>query len=432
MNVQSSGPSAKIITAGPRIDHVDGLRAIAVIAVVAYHASIPGFATGFTGVDIFFVISGFLIINQIVGELRQNRFSLATFYARRTIRILPPLLVMLLGAYLIACFVLISPFEWENFGLSGSLSAVFLSNFYFYKKQGYFDTTAMDKPLLHTWSLSVEEQFYIITPLLLIGLFLLARRTRKPVSTYLAGAGGIFFIASLIGCILLTIPVKNKAFYMTTWRGWEFIAGGAVAWLAAQPALQSRRWIAEAAGLAGIVLAVVAINFGLSEINYPSYGAITPVAAAVLLILSGLLDPDCTAARLLSVRPMVLVGLISYSWYLWHWPLISMAQIAQFSTENHLRDAVMAGLSLIPAVLSYRYVELPCRRWRHARDLRALGWMPVRRGLAASLAVFALNGTTGGAVYALTRYGPEIAGDPSLIDPPRIVCTGDSCKVPGH
>jgi peptidoglycan/LPS O-acetylase OafA/YrhL len=147
-----------------RVAHIDGLRAIAVVAVVAFHANVPFVTGGFIGVDVFFVISGYLIVNHIVQELAAGKFSFAQFYARRAIRLFPPLFVTIAVTAVAAAFILVSPGEWQWFTLSAVTASLFSSNFYFLSKQGYFDTDAYEKPLLHTWSLSVEEQFYLIVP----------------------------------------------------------------------------------------------------------------------------------------------------------------------------------------------------------------------------------------------------------------------------
>ncbi|MGE0231680.1 MAG: acyltransferase family protein [Flavobacteriaceae bacterium] len=415
-------------TEGPRIAHIDGLRAIAVTSVVAYHSDLPGFYGGYVGVDIFFVISGFLIINQIVSEIREGRFSLATFYARRSLRILPPFLAMIVGSFLLALAILVPPYEWEWFGLSAVFSSLFASNFFFMTKQGYFDINALKKPLLHTWSLSVEEQFYIIAPLALIALFWAVRKRRIPPDLALMGVGTAVFVASLVGCFFMTAAEgPNRGFYMITWRAWEFVAGGAVAWAATAPFLRGNARLASGLGALGLLLVLLSVAIDLGDGFYPGYAAIVPVAGTALLLLSGLIAPDSPVARLLSLRWMVAIGLISYGWYLWHWPLISLIHISVFWSESTVLKTAMGLAALVPAVLSYRYLELPIRRWRRGRDLRALGWRPALAGLAMTLACAVIVGGTSGILYALERHAPEIDGNAALIPPPRTACRGEAC-----
>ena len=158
------------------LDFVDGLRAIAIIAVVGFHTEVPGFGGGFVGVDVFFVISGFLIINQIRSDLENDKFSILSFYARRTLRILPPLIVMLVAVYSAAPFILPTPKVAFDFAMSAVLSPTVASNIYFFFKQGYFDLAANQKPLLHTWTLAVEEQFYFVVPALLMAIFYFGKK----------------------------------------------------------------------------------------------------------------------------------------------------------------------------------------------------------------------------------------------------------------
>ncbi|MCB1477056.1 MAG: acyltransferase [Rhodobiaceae bacterium] len=425
------GPSnASHPTDGPRISHIDGLRAIAVTSVVAYHSGLPAVYGGYVGVDIFFVISGFLIINQIITELRDGRFSLATFYARRSLRILPPFFVMILGSFLIACAILISPFEWEWYTQSVIFSSLFASNFFFMTKQGYFDIGALKKPLLHTWSLSVEEQFYILAPLALMALFWLARRRGFSPSALLRIVALVVFAGSLAGCIYFTVDRgTNRAFYMITWRAWEFIVGGSIAYFATLPLLTRNTRSGDVLGIVGIALIALSVIVDLADGFFPGYTATIPVFGTALVLLGGLLSPGSFVARALSVRPMVAIGLISYSWYLWHWPLMSLASIATFGNESIPLLGAMGLLSLLPAYLSYRFVEVPVRRWRHGRNLRALGWKPTLAGGAGALICILLVGSVGGTVFFLTRFTPERVGDNSLIPPPAIVCEGDSCKT---
>jgi peptidoglycan/LPS O-acetylase OafA/YrhL len=384
-----------------RVAHIDGLRAIAVLSVVAFHIGLPGVSGGFVGVDVFFVISGYLIINHIVQELTAGKFSFAKFYARRTLRLFPPLFVMIAVTTIAAAFILVSPYEWEWFALSAVTSSLFVSNFFFLSKQGYFDLDAFEKPLLHVWSLSVEEQFYLVVPLLLFGLFVFAARRRIDFYRVLAIAAAFVFVTSLIGCVMQTnIEGRNYAFYMTPWRAWEFAIGGAIGFL--RKDFVANRILAEIAGLAGLALIAASIVLIGEGARFPGYVAIVPVLGSALIIATGLAAPGSTAARLLSLKPLTYIGLVSYGWYLWHWPMISLARIAQFGDPSLPRDLLMAALSFAVAVATYHSVERPSRRVRESADLNKVGRRFVAIGLAASVALAVICGAIGGAGYWLT------------------------------
>ncbi|HSK29273.1 MAG TPA: acyltransferase family protein, partial [Candidatus Limnocylindria bacterium] len=393
-----------------RVAHIDGLRAVAVFAVVGYHAGVPGFGGGFVGVDVFFVISGYLIINHLVGEMSSGTFSLVQFYARRSLRLFPPLIVVILASTAAAAFILVSPYEWEWFGLSAFFSSIYLSNFYFLSKQGYFDVDAYQKPLLHTWSLSVEEQFYFVVPLLLMGCFAIAARSKISAYRILAFVCAAVFGVSLLGSILATDPVgRNHAFYMMHWRAWEFAAGGAIGFLARSAFLADRKHIADAAGIAGIAIIVATVLLIDDRSHFPGFLAVLPVAGAVLVLASGLVNPNAATTRLIAWKPFAFVGLISYGWYLWHWPMISLARMAQFGDVSLSRDLLMAALSFILAVGTYRLVEQPARRFREQADLSVFGQKLITIGFMASLALAIFSGGVGGIAYVWTMRNPAIS-----------------------
>jgi len=415
-----------------RIPHVDGLRAVAILAVVGFHAGLPGFRSGFVGVDIFFVISGFLIINQIAAAIAAGRFSVWEFYARRVLRILPMFLLVLLVSLGLSLVILVSPYEWEWFGLSGGLAALFVSNHYFLSKQDYFDIDMYEKSLLHTWSLSVEEQFYLCVPLLLLGLVLAARRLNLAPGRVLAGAALLIFGASLAGCILLTsVEGKNVAFYVALWRAWEFVAGGAIGFFAAGFARGAvgRPW-AEVLGVLGCLVIAAGVGLGLDGGFYPGTAVLLPVIGTVMLIAAGLAAPDAATVRVLSWRPIVGIGLVSYGWYLWHWPLLSLARIADFGRAGHLRDLAVAAFSLGLAILTYVLVERRVLAWRRTRDdLRGLSPRIVGWGVAASLAVFALMAAVAGPAHYSGRATAAIAGTPDLTGGSVFACEGAVCPT---
>jgi len=386
------GPSATI-GAAERLTayrpHIDGLRAISILSVVAFHVGLPGFSGGYVGVDIFFVISGFLIISQIIEAMDERRFSFAGFWARRALRILPPYLLVIVTVALVAPFILVMPDDLTDFGRQVAYSAGMIVNHLFLVQQGYFDAPAETKVLLNLWSLSVEEQFYLFAPPFMALLYVLIRRSRSSGARerVLLIATAIVFLASLAGCIALSAgpDSRNPAFYLTPLRAWEFAAGGVIGLILphARRLPQAAQWLFAPAGLLAIAISVVAFSPALS---YPSAYALLPVLGAAAVILGGILHPQAVAARLLSVSPMVAIGLLSYSWYLWHWPLISFDRIVSFGEHDLLRDLLNAAVSFGLAALTYIAIERPLRRWRKAAGIR-LTWRPVIAGVAASAAV---------------------------------------------
>ncbi len=370
---------------------IDGLRAVAVIAVVAYHAGIPGVESGFIGVDVFFVISGFLIINQIVFGLGAGTFAFREFWARRVLRILPPYLLVVGACLVMAPFVQVTPAEFEELGREAQYSALMVVNYYFQASKGYFDVSAELKPLLHLWSLSVEEQFYLVAPLILFALWWASRRLGQSGALLWTIAIGVVVIVSFVACVLGSSG-SNQAFFLMPFRAWQFALGGmvplAVPWVRrALPGLAI-----EVLAVAGIVLIVVAAGW-LGDVSYPYYFAALPVAGACLVILAGLANPRNLVARVLASGPFVWVGLISYAWYLWHWPLLSFGAIHNFGESPAVWRWGAIALSLVLAAATHHWLEAPIRRWR-IRERRPLGW-----GVAGIGAVAAVSVSLVGASY---------------------------------
>jgi len=411
---------------------VDGLRAVSILAVVGFHVGVPGFSGGFVGVDIFFVISGFLICNQIIGALERDQFSILSFYARRGVRILPAYLLMLAVVDALAPFFLPTPGVYQDFLLAAALAPLMVSNVLFYLRQGYFDLAADQKPLLHTWTLSVEEQFYLVVPMLLITIFRLGRRRFGAMAL---GIAVLIAAASLAGAILhTTTSGRNPAFYLSYWRAWEFVAGALIGGRLVVMARRMPRALAEAIGIAGLAAILAAIVLIDARMPYPSWRAILPVAGASLLILAGYAQPTIIVARLLALRGFVGIGLVSYSWYLWHWPILSFLRISRVGETSLLPDLIGGGVvALALAYLSYRYVERPIRRWRPAFGDFKRGRRIVVAGAAACLTVAALGGASAFVgylttkSYVATRYGTEGQG---VIDSDCHVVT--TSTLPGH
>ena len=401
---------------------VDGLRAVSILAVVAYHAGTPSIRGGFVGVDVFFVISGYLIINQIVAGLKSGSFSFAGFWARRVLRILPPYLLVIAASLAIAPFVFVAPREFIELGREAMNSAFMIVNHYFYAKQGYFDVAAETKPLLHLWSLAVEEQFYLFAPLILFGLWRLAGGTaahhRRIAGVAVAG----LVIASFAVCVTGT-GGTNPAFYLTPYRAWEFILGGLIPSLV--PALRAMPKpavvVVGAAGMGLILATVLGIGHG---VPYPSYWAAVPVIGACLVIAAGLARPETPVARLLATRPMVWIGLVSYAWYLWHWPLLTFARIRNFGESIPAWDWSAIALSLALAAATHHFLEVPIKRWRRRRGALGLRWPTVVSGAGAAFAV-ALVGLVYSDVVApgIERAAPELWAGMADVD--------DACALTG-
>lgn len=371
---------------------VDVLRALSVVAVVAYHAGVPGIPGGYVGVDVFFVISGFLIIGQIVSEHQRGNFSYAGFWARRALRILPTYLLVIVASSLIALCVLVMPDEFREFGRQVAWSAGMAVNHLFLNEQGYFDTAAGSKPLLHLWSLAVEEQFYVLAPLVL-GLlsWLAAPRFGANGRRVVAAIVTLMFVSSLWACVRYTgsDDDKNYAFYLMPLRAWEFILGGAVPFLVPwirQCSSTVLTWI-MAVGFGLILGAIFGFDHGAA---FPSWRAALPAVGATMVIASGLAAPDTAMVRAMSVRWVMWIGLISYAWYLWHWPLMAFSRIYNFGELPLAWGIAMAVFSMLLAALTYYAIEKPVKEWRKRSGLR-LELKPIAVGVAACVVVIAMG-----------------------------------------
>jgi peptidoglycan/LPS O-acetylase OafA/YrhL len=339
---------------------IDGLRGIAVAAVILFHAAVPGFSGGFVGVDVFFVISGYLIGRILLSGEEGRLAGLATFYKRRALRILPALALVLV-ATLVAGSVLLTPTSLRSLAASAFAASLFYSNVHFWRDISYFAPQADLVPLLHTWSLSVEEQLYIVFPLLLIAI------RRSFAATVLAALAAVSLVAAIVAVQL----APQAAFFLLPFRDWEFLAG---AILAAAPSLAQRLEGRSWAGGAGLALILASVVGYSADLPFPGALAIPPVLGAVLIIAAG---GRSISGRLLAVAPVLFTGRISYSLYLWHLPvLVFLRHLRQEPlTAPWLLAGIAASYGL--AVMSWRYVEQPFR----GRRFRAV---PAFRVLAAS------------------------------------------------
>jgi peptidoglycan/LPS O-acetylase OafA/YrhL len=355
---------------------IEGLRAVAILPVLLFHAHVPGFSGGYVGVDIFFVISGFLITGIIAREVDEGRFSLVRFYERRFRRIMPALALMIL-AVLGAAAWLYLPGDLVGVPRSALAATLFASNLWFFTDTGYFAGGADVKPLLHTWSLAVEEQYYIGFPLLLLLLARLAPRWRS------AAVAGIA-AASLALAIVMQRDTSGFAFYLPATRAWELLAGSLLA-LGTVPPIRAR-WLRESAAWAGLVAIAAAVGLYDRTTPFPGLAALPPVLGAAMLIHAA---PGTQVGRLMSLRPLVGVGLISYSLYLWHWPLIVFTEYATDAPVSGITRLTVIAAAIALAIATWRFVERPFRDTR-AMPARAIfhftaGAMAVLCALSLSL-----------------------------------------------
>ncbi|HBJ33580.1 MAG TPA: acyltransferase [Planctomycetaceae bacterium] len=377
---------------------IDGLRAIAVTAVVLYHAGL-GPSGGFVGVDVFFVISGFLITSFILRDVEAGTFTLAGFWERRIRRIVPAL-ACLVFATLIAGWVILLPDDYSALGQSAFFQGLFVANIYFYRSSGYFDGTAEEKPLLHTWSLAVEEQFYFIFPLLMIGLVAIPKFHRR---YWLLLLFGLLIVISLGLSIWGVSHWPVGTFYLLPTRAWELLLGGLVALLPAPTSFgnlaflrrfKPAEYIREV--LTGLALVGILAScwFYTSATPFPGMAAVLPCAAAAIFIwASGRQQSEGRlplAARVLSARPIVFVGLISYSLYLWHWPLIAFSNYLSFGPLSLASRCSLVVTSFLLAILSWRFIETPFRTRRYCdsrRSIFAMGALATGLLVSSGLAV---------------------------------------------
>ncbi len=364
-----------MVAASYRSD-IDGLRAVAVLAVVFFHYGLDILGGGYLGVDIFFVISGYLITNIIVRELAVGEFSVARFYERRFRRILPALVVVQAVCLLVGYFLL-SPAAVRDLGQSAVASALFSSNILFYLESGYFERAAELKPLLHTWSLAVEEQFYIFFPLLLM---LIARVGARRYARWLIPLAAL----SLALCLYLTKYEPSAAFYLLPARAWELLTGSFLA-LGVLPAPTQRGRRELCASLGALMIAVGILGFSPERVT-PGVAAILPTFGTALVLYAGA-GGKTWVFNFLSLRPLVFVGLISYSLYLWHWPIITYLKIVLITPPSDFSLLLAGGLSFLLAGLSWKFVETPFRR----KSLLALQPALFSVSAAVSLSIVAVG-----------------------------------------
>ncbi|HEX3809434.1 MAG TPA: acyltransferase family protein [Rhizomicrobium sp.] len=371
---------------------IDGLRAVAVVPVVLYHYGVTAVSGGFVGVDIFFVISGFLITSLIYTEIAEGRFSIVRFYERRIRRIFPALFAVLIATSAVAAVVLF-PEDFRYYSESLFATVFFASNFEFWRESDYFATAAALKPLLHTWSLAVEEQFYLIFPLLLHFI-----RRVAPTRQMLLIA--LIFALSFVYSAWSVKAAPVSAFYLAPARIWELLLGSLLA-IGRIPVPQSV-WARNAVSVAGIAAIGWAIFTFTPATPFPGPNALFPCVGAALVIYAGSSGPNVVSG-ILGSRPFVFIGLISYSLYLWHWPLIAFARYYGLTEPAVPEVILLLGLAAALSVLSWRYIETPFRKSGvvpRSRIFRYAAW-----SMAAAV-VFAIPGI---ALEGLPqRYSPDV------------------------
>lgn len=357
-------------TFGNRRD-IDGLRALAVLPVVLFHFGFTTFSGGFVGVDVFFVISGFLITSILFREITVQRFSFLDFWGRRARRILPALTLVVVVTLALG-WLLLTAKDLSDLGRTIRYQSLFISNILFMREDGYFEPASDLKPLLHTWSLAVEEQYYIFFPLMMVLLMRYVRHWRW-----------MLFAVLLVSFGLNIVYIERRpefAFFSLPTRAWELLCG---AMLAVLPAAKHapRLWVRQTVGLAGLAAVLLAVFTFDKTTVFPGWAALLPVLGTTALIWSGARGPTL-AGQLLSLRPMVWIGLLSYSLYLWHWPIYVYANAISIDGIQPLEAVGWIALAVALAWLSLRYVELPFREKRVFASRNSVlvgGWFPLLR-----------------------------------------------------
>jgi len=390
---------------------IDGLRAIAVLPVMLFHAHIPGFSGGYVGVDVFFVISGFLITSILIRDMREGRYSVLSFYERRIRRIAPSLLVVL-AFVLIAAPAILLPSEFRRLSSEVLGALLFVANIVFFLDSGYFSSNAETRPLLHTWSLGVEEQFYIVAP---IAIWIVIRFFSRHLFATLSAAAIISFVA----CVVITPVQQSAAFYLLPTRAWELLSGSLLAALTQNESAsltvgsEKTRTLYAASGLALIAASVV---FYDSSMDFPGLAALAPVVGSCLIIRYA---AQTVVGSILCWPPLVFVGLVSYSLYLWHWPLTVFFRDLGW-LDDWAGKLSLVGTSLIAASLSWHLVE---------RNTRDRSKFPTKRLLITVCATSAAVVLTSLFYHDLdgwpTRFRPQVVADDSArhdISPSRARC----------
>lgn len=397
---------------------IQGLRAIAILSVLIFHLAGGEYIQGgFTGVDIFYVISGFLITGIIVNDIDKDRFSILNFYRRRFKRLLPALVVLLTFSTLVSYFIL-TPGAYLEYAKTALGALLFVSNIEFWKYSNYFDGSGDVKPLLNTWSLAVEEQFYIVYPVLVYAICRLSKRWVNPVLV-------VLWIFSLILSVWMSYRNPSAAFYLFPTRAFELLTGALVANtpnLTAKAGPRAR----DGLSIAGLGLIALSIVFIPSTAPFPGWIALAPVLGAALVIAAGRDGPSVGGA-LISGRAFVFFGNISYSLYLWHWPLLVFARHLVMEPLDLPMLAGVGLVSIVVAYLSWRWVEEPFLRRTNAKHILRSGGGAIVIGCSVCMVIVAAHGFP-------QRFGPSSLAAFSTADassPKRSRChSGEKVAIP--
>ena len=396
---------------------IDGLRAIAVGSVFVFHlmpAWLPG---GFVGVDVFFVISGYLITSILMRDLQSGRMGIADFYHRRIARLFPTMFTVVASVMLLS-WVLYTPQDFASAGINSIAAMLSLANIKFYLQGNYFEISKDAQPLLHFWSLSIEEQYYLFYPIFLMAI------ARWRTSTIGATVTAISLV-SLLACSIVTFSSPKAAFYLLPFRAWELGLGGTAAFIA--QGVWGGSWTkfrSEVAlfGLTAIIMSLILFHEG---IGFPGHAAILPVLGTAALLIAGH-NGDYPGSTLLSTKAMVAVGKTSYTLYLWHWPVFSFVDYTLFSEPEWLRVALKIVISVLLTWATYTLIEKPARQYLNIASRRLYVFV----GFAAVIAVMVPVGTTirsnnyvDASIKQVTQGGVIF---PGLEGAPTVVLIGDS------
>jgi peptidoglycan/LPS O-acetylase OafA/YrhL len=394
---------------------IDGLRAIAVLSVVLHHLNASLVPGGFVGVDIFFVISGYLITSQVNKEACEGTFSLKQFYKRRINRIVPALVTVVVATLVVGA-VLLSPADLIRLSKSMIYAMLGLSNIFFWREYGnYFAGNASEAPLLHTWSLGVEEQFYVVWPLLILLFIKLSRR-------HMVGILVILTIGAIAVSQIAIGIVASASYYLLPTRFFELMIGGLLALIAAHKNLESQRYSGVFASI-GLILIGGSLFLLNKSSPFPGINALWPCLGAALLILAG--NTQHFLSRILTNQPMVFIGLISYSLYLWHWPIIAYLNYLNIAIGPFVGSCVVVTAILL-AWLSWRFVETPFRK---TGTTLSFAKVFLRRFAIPLVVLLSIGAATAYTQGFSTRFDPQVSKFESILaTQPEILRSG--CHVP--